>query len=240
MAPKQQSNRGMGNSQQEKRYNTQLTILEALFDGELHQNMELKTKTKLSSNSLTKSLKEMVKIKVIEKKEDVKNGKYAVLYKITQDPLIYMMAINIWKNCRKQINEMLKQHEDPLFILKKIQDANQLLFAQILEQIKINKEANEINPEEIKFLEEVLLFQNYRNLTRELITATTKIINKINIDGLFDSQYKRHKSTHTFIQELQKIAEQDQKYNGKPKPKQDLKEFKNIKKKTQKQPEYFI
>ncbi|MGA3289227.1 MAG: hypothetical protein ABSD42_03180 [Candidatus Bathyarchaeia archaeon] len=188
MSLKDNDNRGIGNYQKTMQYDAQLTILNALFDGEWHQNKELKIATKLSSRTLNKNLKTMTEIQVIERKEAVKNGKYAVFYK-TSEELFYMTAINMWNEIHKEISKTLKQSKDPLCILEEIHINNEEFFIQFLFQIQSNKN----NPEKIKFLAEVLLLQNYQYLIKELITITSQIRSEINVDNLIDLQYKRQK-----------------------------------------------
>lgn len=186
--PKEQNNRGLGNQQQEERYNTQLIILKVLFDGQSHQNKELKHSTKLSYNSLNKNLKKMTEIGVIEKSKGVKNGKYAVFYK-TSEELFYMTAINMWKEIQDEINKNLELKKDPLLILEEIHLNNEEFFLQLLSQIQ-NKKTDTVK---IKYLTEVMILQNYRYLVNELIRKTLQMRNEINIEKLIDLQYKRQK-----------------------------------------------
>jgi hypothetical protein len=185
---------GVGSYHRHKEYFARRAIFEALYDGQWHRNMELKEKTKLSSRTLTKHLEQLIKSCLVERKTDSESGKYPVpvLYRAEPELLAYMKSSLLKEDFAKNVNEMLKETNDPLMILEVIHDYSQLTFLHILEQIKRKKD---ISDEEIEFLEEVFLWSNYKSFTFELVEATRRIAESLDVSQLLVAQAKRVKKT---------------------------------------------
>jgi hypothetical protein len=60
----------------------------------------------------------------------------------------------------------------------------------ILEQIKWKKD---ISDEEIEFLEEIFLWSNYKSFTFELVEATRRIVESLDVNQLLVAQAERVK-----------------------------------------------
>jgi len=191
MKPKKE-NEGIGGYQREKAYCAQRSILKALSDGQWHRNMELKETSKLSSRTLAKHLDMLQKARVIVKKRDVESGKYPVpvFYKAQDILLIYMRSSLLREEFSNKVDAMTEETRDPLMILDVIHDFSQLAFIRILRQIQEDKK---ITWEQRNFLEEFFLWSNYKYFTMELIEASMRIVDKIDIDQLLMSQAKRKK-----------------------------------------------
>lgn len=134
----------------------------------------------------------MIKLQLIEKKVDSESGKYPVpvLYKAQPELLTYIKSSMMREEFSDNLEAMLKESKDPLMILDMIHDVSQLNFIKILGQIQEDKS---MTWEELIFLEELFLWENYRHFTLNLIAATGKIIDEIDIDKLLVSQAKRRK-----------------------------------------------
>lgn len=183
-------NIGIGNYHINKATEARWKIFIALSDGQWHRNMKLKEKTELSSRTLAKHLSQMTKIRIIERKKDVKSGKYPipVLYKIKFPFDTYVKAniSRIW--FANQIETMLDETKDPLFILDAIHVFSQEGFIGLLRIIQQDKS---ITNEELYFLGECFLWTNYKKFISKLIEASRQIINNLNITQLLMNQAKR-------------------------------------------------
>lgn len=188
---------GFGSYQMEKAYNAQRIIFKTLYDGQWHRNKDLKEKTKLSSRTLNKHLTEMVKKCVVERKVDNESGKYPypVLYKAEPELLVYMKSSLFREDFSKTIDAMLEETKDPLEILDVIHEYSQRAFLWILEEIKRNKN---ISDNQIEFFEEMFLWSNYKSFTFELIEATRKKIDNVDINQLLIAQAERRKASNQF------------------------------------------
>lgn len=171
-------------------YKTRQLIFKALSDGQWHQNMELISTTKLNYRTLTKHLKKMTETQIIEKKKDIINGKRAVLFKTTTHGALYIDSMMFRKLYSDNIDKVLEESKDPLMMLNVIHNWSQLNFIQILKLIKNNIITNSNT---LNYLEEFLLWDDYQYSTMKLIEATTKNIDKININELLMSQVIKQK-----------------------------------------------
>jgi DNA-binding MarR family transcriptional regulator len=185
---------GVGSYQMKKAYFARRAIFKALYDGQWHRNMELREKTKLSSRTLTKHLDRLIKSCLVERKTDNESGKYPipVLYRAESELLAYMKSSLLREDFAENVNAMLKETNDPLKILEIIHDYSQLAFLHILEQMKRKKD---ISDEEIEFLEEIFLWSNYKSFTFELVEATRRIAESLDINQLLVAQAKRVRMT---------------------------------------------
>jgi hypothetical protein len=192
MKNKEQTDNGMGIYQRQKSLATKRLIFKALSDKQWHRNMELKATTKLTSRTLAKHLGQMTITGIIERKEDTESGKYPVpiLYKASQPLIDYITSLNIRETFSKNVEDMIDETKDPLFILEMIHANSQVWFLQILREMQARKDMKAL---EINFLEETFLFETYETMIRNLIIATDKIIDKIDFDQILVSQAKRQK-----------------------------------------------
>jgi hypothetical protein len=185
---------GVGSYQRKKEYFARRTIFKALYDGQWHRNMELREKTKLSSRTLTKHLDQLIKSCLVERKVDNESGKYPVpvLYRAEPELLAHTKSSLLREDFAENVYAMLKETNDPLMILEVIHDYSQLTFLHILEQVKLKKD---ISDEEIEFLEEIFLWSNYKSFTFELVEATRRIAESLDVNQLLVAQAKRVKIT---------------------------------------------
>jgi hypothetical protein len=152
--------------------------------------MELKEETKLSSRTLTKHLNQLVNIEIIEKKSDIMNGKYSVLFKAKPDLITYMKSKILEAKEISTLEPALNKTKDPLRILELIHLRSQVYFLDLLAEIQRNKN---ITDEEICLRAEYFLWSNYKESTFRLIEASRKIIDDINITQLLVTQAKRQR-----------------------------------------------
>ena len=125
-----------------KVYNAQKSIFKALSDGQWHQKKELNNTTKLNFRTLDKHLTIMTKNQQIEKKTDIKNGKYAILYKAEPDTLSHIELYKLNEGFEKNIDTMLEETgNNPLIILDMIHQLNQLAF-MIMPRTNTKKQTN--------------------------------------------------------------------------------------------------
>jgi len=130
--------RGIGSYQIGKAHTAKKTILNVLNNGEWYRYGELKKKTKLSTATLSKHLKELEK-GTVEKKIDLQSGEYPypVYYRL-KEALSRKLMDEEWRNCLLRIME-----EDVDFWIKKemlayyIQFVNQMLSLQVVDNLKI-------------------------------------------------------------------------------------------------------
>ena len=121
--------------------------------------------TKLNFRTLDKHLIAMTKNQLVERKPDVINGKYAVLYKAQPNTISYMELSKLNEEFSNNIESILEETgNNPLMILDMIHQLNQLAFITIMEQIQKNKQ--KLNPSDVEYLEDVYLEINYQILTR--------------------------------------------------------------------------
>lgn len=175
--------------------------------------MELKKTTK-SSSTLNKHLKQMIEHQTIEKKIDTECGEYPhpVLYKAHPEIITYIKMSMFREEFYDKIGTILKESNDPLMILDIIHNWSQLTFIKILEQIQKDKNINfERKWKRIEYLGRAFLWANYEFFTLDLITATLKIINEIDINKLLIAQAKRQKEMAT---NWYNILEDSQKTNS--------------------------
>jgi hypothetical protein len=125
---------------------------------------------------------------MIEKKEDVKNGRYTVLFKAIPQLVTEIKASVSRQELVNGLEPALDESKDPLVILDMIHAVSQVYFIGLLEEIQQNKN---ISTEKINFFEECFLWPNYKQYTSKLIEASRKIINDLNITQLLINQAKR-------------------------------------------------
>lgn len=202
--PKQ--NTGMGDYQIEKAEKAKWTILEALADGNWYRNKDLKEKTNLSPRTLDKHLKRMVKIPIIERKEDIKSGKYPVpvLYRIISPFDTYVKAKIMRTEFADGIEEMLDEAKDPLIILDAIHTFSHTGFIELLTEIQ---ERDKITNDELYFFGECFLWGNYKILIARLMGESRKMKNELNILQLLINQAERQIEVYTKALQIYKKME---------------------------------
>lgn len=207
---RRKQNTGMGDYQIDKAQKAKWAILEALADGNWHRNKDLKEKTKLSSRTLAKHLERMVKIPVIERKEDNESGKYPipVLYRIIS-PLDTYVRSNILRTLfADQIETILDETKDPLFILDTIHALSQEGFVELLRRIQ---QSENISNEELYFFGECFLWANYKIFIARLMGASRKLKNELNIHQLLTKQAERQIWIYTkLLQSYKKMENKNQ------------------------------
>jgi hypothetical protein len=162
----------------------------ALSDAQWHRNMELIRETKLSSRTLGKHLDTLTNGQFIEKKTDVINGKHAVLFKAKPDFITYIKLLMLKAREINSLEPALNRTHDPLRILDLIHFRSQTYFLDLLTQIQQKKN---ITKEEINLRAEYYLWSTYKESTSQLIEASLKIIDKIDITQLLINQAKRQR-----------------------------------------------
>ena len=199
-------NKGMGDYQIEKAEKAKWAILEALADGDWHQNKDIREKTELSSRTLDKHLKRLVKIPVVERKEDVESGKYPVpvLYRIISPFDTYVKTKLSRELFADHIEEMLDEAKDPLLILDAIHGLSQAGFVQLLEEIQ---DGDEITNNELYFFGECFLWGYYKIVIARLMGESRKMKNELNVLQLLIKQAERQIEIHTKTLQIYKEME---------------------------------
>jgi len=177
-------NKGLRQYQTEKAIESQVSILKVLsYDEDLHQYSELKEKTKLSDATLSKQLKQLKEIKLIERKLDTESGKYPppVFYRLNP---IYVTAfrgaITMDKHKKRDIEHYIKTQlsfSNPVKIIKEINSHTNLALLGIMQHLKEHQNTDE---KITRFLLELLVWNPYRKSTQLLIEKTLPIIDTIN------------------------------------------------------------
>jgi DNA-binding transcriptional regulator GbsR (MarR family) len=177
----------------------------ALSDAQWHRNMELIRETKLSSRTLSKHLDELTNGQFIEKKSDIINGKHAVFFKAKPDFITFIKLQMLKAKEISSLEPALNRTNDPLRILDLIHFRSQTYFLDLLTQIQQNKN---ITSEEINLRAEYFLWSTYRESTSQLIEASCKIIDRIDITQLLINQAKRQrKDPKKVLKQYEKIIE---------------------------------
>jgi len=177
-------NKGLRDYQTEKVMDSQISILRVLsYDEDFHQYSELREKTKLSDATLSKRLKQLKKMKLIEKNIDTESGRYPypVFYRLNPVYANAFRADTRDKHTQKIMKEKLLENRNPLEIMQEINKDNNLVLLGILLSLKENKNIDE----KIKrLLLELLLWKPYKSLTWSLVEETERIIGTIDIKKL--------------------------------------------------------
>jgi DNA-binding HxlR family transcriptional regulator len=168
-------NRGLREYQTEKSMESQLSILSVLsYDEDWHQYSEIREKTRLSDTTLTKQLKRLKKIKLIERNLDTESGKYPypVSYRLNPD---YVNAFRgsyrkeeVWETMQKN----LRERRNLLAVMEEISKHNSTAILGILISIKENRH---IDDKIQRLLLELLLWKPYKSLIWSLIEEARRI-----------------------------------------------------------------
>jgi hypothetical protein len=180
-------------------------IMIALSDAQWHRTTELIEETRISSRTLSKHLDTMTNGQFIEKKSDIINGKHAVLFKAKPDFITYIKLKMLEAKEISTLEPALNRTNDPLRILDLIHFRSQTYFLDLLTQIQQKKN---ITNEEINLRAEYFLWSTYKQSTSQLIEASCKIIDKIDITQLLINQAKRQrKDPKKVLKQYEKIME---------------------------------
>jgi len=157
----------------------------------MHQNKELKEKTKLSSRTLAKHLRQLERQKLINRIEDDESGKYPrpVYYRAIPELVTASHAGIMIEEASQHIEPALRESKDPLMLLDGIHAANSGFIAGILSQLK---GWDNIFEYDWDWRLELFVWHPYRVFTYNLVVATKKIINEIDIQKLLIEQAKRN------------------------------------------------
>jgi len=180
-------NMGLRQYQTGKAIESQTAILMVLsYDEDFHRYTELKENTKLSDATLSKQLRILKEMKLIERKLDTESGKYPppVYYRLNP---VYVNAFRGFnrddfrrQDVEKKIEWQLSM-KNPLEIIKEVNDSNNLTLLGILLYIKENRTTDE---RITRFLLELLLWYPYRIFTEVLVEKTWPIVDKFDIKQL--------------------------------------------------------
>lgn len=159
-----------------------------------------------SSRTLDKHLKRMVKIPLIERKEDVESGKYPipVFYRIKSPFDTYVNAKLSRERFADHIEEMLAETKDPLVILDVIHVLSHERFVELLKEIQ---ERDKISNNELFFFGECFLWGNYKILITRLMGESRKLKNELNIPQLLINQAERQTEVYTKALQIYKEME---------------------------------
>ncbi len=184
--------RGIGFYQMERDYEARNAIFEVLSDGQWHRIKELKEKTNISPTTLYNKLEALEELTLIERKEDIEKGKYAVLYKAIPELLTLIRIRRLTKETNQALEQLLVETKDPLFILDTIHLFSQLGVLTVLKSLTLLKKKNRnISWKLAEFFEETVIWYPYKSLTLNLITSSMKNIDDIDMKQLLTTQAER-------------------------------------------------
>ena len=170
--------------QTEQKNKNRESIIQVLNDGQQHQYGEILKKTKLSRPILAKHIKELLKNHLIEKKEGEQDFR-TVYYKAT--PRL-MLALEIRSTTEQEKHNIeriiLNPKKTTLDVLDQLSTK---INDNILLTLKLIKENKDISPESLDLILALFVWQPYKVLTSFLIEKSKKIIDKIDVENLIES-----------------------------------------------------
>lgn len=179
--------KGVGQYQIDKEAQAKISVLKALDDEKEHRYNDIKEKTGLKDPTVTKYLKQFVEQKLITKKVDITSGKYPypAYYKIKPMTKAVLEVISTTEHEKHEIEQiLLDSKKTPLDVLDQL---NIRINSNILLALKICKEDKNASPESLNSMLRLFVWQPYEILTAFLIEESKKIIEKIDIDYLIES-----------------------------------------------------
>jgi DNA-binding HxlR family transcriptional regulator len=179
--------KGLGKYQIDKEAKALTSVLKALDDEKEHRYKDIKEKTGLNDVTLTKYLKELKEMKLIERNIDRKSDTYPipVYYKINPMMKAVLEVISTTEQEKHEIKKiLLNPKKTPLDVLDQISIKNN---DRILLALKLYKENKNISPNLENLMLTLYVWQPYITLTSFLIEETKKIIEKIDIEYLIES-----------------------------------------------------
>jgi len=190
--------RGMGKRQATQAQESSLRIAKFLSDKKPHQFKEIKKETKLSPPTLSKRLKELVEVRLVNKKVDTKSGRYPypVYYTATEELSDFAKTAMFIDEASARIEEAISADKQPLLLLDGLHMANTANMVMILRELK--KDKSRLRPDMI-FNWELWTLEPYRALSLKIIEASAKEINEIDIDQIQKTQFEAWKYVSTEI-----------------------------------------
>ena len=179
--------RGTGEYQIGKRVKARKTLLRVLADQKWHQYSEIKQVTLLSSPTLSNHLKQLQKLKVLDKNIDTKSGKYPypVYYRLKAPVAMkYIITEEFWEALNKDVFE---KNRNPMEALDLI---SEVFRALLIDSIKLLKK----EPlESTELFLEFFVWEPYRDLTWKFVQAIRRMIDhdQIDIDQLIKDEVKK-------------------------------------------------
>ena len=178
---------GRGKYQIENAEKALTSILGVLNDEKEHRYSDIKKETGLADPTVTKYLNQFKTQELIQKRVDTKSGKYPypAYYKIKPITKAVLEVISTTKQEKHEIEQIiLDPKKTPLDVLDQINIKNN---ASILLTLKLLKENKDISPELLNLILRLFVWQPYVTLTSFLIEKSKKIIDKIDVESLIES-----------------------------------------------------
>ena len=179
--------KGLGKYQIEQEEKALKSILDVLSDEKEHRNKDIKKKTGLNDVTLTKHLKKLKEMKLIERNIDRKSDTYPipVYYKINPMMKAVLEVISTTEQEKHEIEKiLLNPKKTPLDVLDQISIKNNEL---VLLTLKLYKENKDVSPKLLNLMLELYVWQPYARLTSFLIEESKKIIDEIDVESLIES-----------------------------------------------------
>ena len=163
---------------------------EPKLEGKEYRYKELKKKTGLNDPTLAKYLKPLLKMKLVSKRVDLESGKYPypVYYRAEPEFLTWIDAQISMLELSEQIEGLLLETKNPLFVLKLIDLSCQGHLEFMFSKLKEDKNVPE---HKLRFLLDLFVWEPYRVLTWKLIEATKRHIDEIPIKVISDEELLR-------------------------------------------------
>jgi predicted transcriptional regulator len=184
---------GMGEQQIKQMISSRRTIAKFLSDGKPHQFNELKKESRLSAPTISKRLKELIKMDLVTKEVDTKSGKYPypVFYTATKEFVEAGVNRRIIDDLSNAIDTYIARDKDPFALLININVISEITLENILLSLKKNKN---LTKEELFFYWNNWVLEPYKELTLKLLEESMKVIDDINIERCQKAKYEAMQS----------------------------------------------
>lgn len=179
--------KGLGKYQIEQEEKALKSILNILSDEKEHRNKEIKKKTGLNDATLSKHLKKLDKMNAIKRRLDDKSRKYPppVYYKINPMMKAAMEVLSTTEQEKHNIEQIILDSKKTL--LDVLDQLSIKINDNILLTLKLIKENKDISPESLDLILALFVWQPYKVLTSFLIEKSKKIIDRIDVESLIES-----------------------------------------------------
>jgi len=169
----------MGEYQINKSTKAKEAIIAVLSDGKWHQYNEIKEKSNLQNPTVSKYLKAFKKL--LEKKEDEKDSRY-VLYRLKPALMAVAKFMFDIQNEWQEMKKTLFTTKNPLLIMDRISNSNNVLMIGVLEILKNKKQFGAEKLDLGDFAPALdIMYDRYRFLTTYLLRDAEKMLADIDL-----------------------------------------------------------
>jgi hypothetical protein len=166
----------------EKEWKSTMKFLEVLSDGQPHQVKDLKVYTKISPRTLYKNLSKLEPL--IERFEEKRKGKPkpSVYYRASRRLFFLIAESKIIPLSVEEVLTDFSKDKDLGLALKRVND---LINGKVFVILSILKKSNIKDQEVILYLLRTFVFMNFEVLMFELVRASMKFINELDLEQIW-------------------------------------------------------